>query len=219
MKKPIPWGRGIVTVLAIISLCIAIPFALQWRQMRAECADAEETVLAVLSDAFGTTGTVEAVFAPKYDFTCKEMLVLECDLPSRSRDDVWATVKGVRAQFAIIDHSGKILREAKLTDDRFLPFWTKPGTNSVQPAFLFHPVPPGEYRLRLTVNQPAMPLVGVPHRIIARYELCGIERLATVFMGGIALVSTVIGLSLTTGVILITRKKRRRARGGAGTSQ
>ena len=209
MKKPIPWGRGIATVLAVVALCIAIAFARQWWQMRTECADAEATVLAVLPDAFGTNGTVEVDFAPKYDFTCKEMLLVEHDLPDRSRDDVTATVKGLRAQLAIDDRTGKAVLEDEVTDEWFRPFWTEPGTNSALPAFFFHPLAPGDYRLRLTVKQPAMPLVGVSHRVVARYELCGIEHLATVFTGGIALVAALICLALSTGVILITRKKRR----------
>ncbi len=209
MKKPIPWGRGIAAVLAVVALCIAIPFASQWWQMRTECADAEATVLAVLPDALGTNGTVETDFAPKYDFTCKEMLVVEHELPDRSGDNVTATVKGLRAQLTIVDRSGKAVLDEEVTDDWFRPFWAKPGTNSVLPAFPFDPVPPGEYRLRLTVKQPAMPLVGVPHRVVARYELCGIEHLATAYIGGIALVAALICLALTTGVIVVTRKKRR----------
>lgn len=195
-----------------MALGVAIPFTRQWWQMRAECTDAEATVLAVVPDAFGTNGTVEVDFAPKYGFACKEILLVEHDLPGRSRDDVTATVKGLRAQLAIVDRTGKAVLEDEVTDEWFRPFWTEPGTNSVLPAFLFNPVPPGAYRLRLTVNQPAMPLVGVPHRVVARYQLCGIEHLATAFTGGIALIAAVVGLSLSTGVILVTRRKRRHSR-------
>ncbi len=209
MKKSIPCIRGIVTVLAVVALAVAISFANQWWQMRAECADAETTVLAILPDAFGTNGTAEADFAPKYDFTCKEMLVVEHDLPDRCRDDVTATVKGLLAKLTILDQTGKAVLEEEVTDEWFRPFWTEPGTNSVVPSFLFHPVPPGDYRLRITVKQPAMQLIGVPHRIVVRYELCGIEHLAAAFTGCIALVAALICLALGTGVIVFTRKRRR----------
>ena len=63
------------------ALAIAVPFAIRWWRMRVHCADAEAAVLAVLPDALGTNGTYRADFSPKYDFTCKEMLVVEHDLP------------------------------------------------------------------------------------------------------------------------------------------
>ncbi|MBN2581055.1 MAG: hypothetical protein JXB10_18880 [Pirellulales bacterium] len=209
MKEQIPWGRAIATVLAVGALAVSVSFVIPWWQMRAECADAERTVLAVLPNAFGTDGTVETDFSPKYDFTCKEMLVVEHGPPNRSRDDVMATVKELRAHLAIVDRAGKVVREEEVTDERFCPFWTKPGSNSVLPAFMFRPVPPGDCRLRLTVTQPAIPLADVPHQIVVRYGLCGIEYLATALTGGIALVAALIGLALTTGVIVVTRKKRK----------
>ncbi len=212
MKKPIPWGRGLATVLAVVAFCIAIVFAHQWWQTRRQCADAEATILAVLPDAFGTSGTVEAVFAPKYAFTCKEMLVVEHDLPDdRSPDGVMATVKGLDALLEIVAQSGKVALARELKDCVFSPCWAKSGAGSVLPAVFFSPVAAGEYRLRLTVKEPALPLVGVPHRIVFRYKLCGIEHLATVALGGIALVSALVCLALTTGVVLVTRTKRGQA--------
>jgi len=209
MKKRIAWGRGIAAVLAVAAFAIAMPFAMQWWQMRTRCADAEATVLAVLPDAFGTNGTFQADFSPKYDFTCKEVLVVEHDLPNRSRDDVTGTLDGLRADIVIVDSDAKAVFKRKITDDSFGPFWTGPDTNSVLPAFRFRPVPHGDYQLRITVHQPATLLAGVPHRIVARYELCGLEHLATAFTGGIALVAALVCASLTAGVILVTRKKRR----------
>jgi hypothetical protein len=209
MKKRIPWGRGIAVVLAVVALAVALPSAAQWWKMRTECADAEATDLAVLPNAIGTTGVVEVAFSPKYDFVCKEMLVVEHDLPDRSRDGVTATVTGLRAQLTVTDNTGKVLIEEKVTDDWFWPCRSGSDTNSFLPVFFFHPVRPGDYRLRLTVTQAAVPLVDVSHRVVARYQLCGIERLGVAFMGGTALLSTLICLALATGVVVTTRKKRR----------
>lgn len=207
MKKPIPWGRVIATVLAVVAFAAAVPSTCQWWNMRTECADAQATLLAVLPEAFGTNGTVEVDFCPKYSFTCKEMLLVEHDLPNRSPETVSAVLKGLQAQVAIIDRTGKAVLEKEVTDEWFRPFWADRGINSALPALLFHPVQPGSYRLRVTVREPAIPLIGVPHRVVARYELCGIERLAAAFTGGIALVAIMIGLSLTMGVILVTRRR------------
>lgn len=119
-----------------------------------------------------------------------------------------ATVKGLDALLEIVDHSGKVVLARELKDCVFGPCWTKSGTNSVLPAVFFHPVAAGEYRLRLTVKEPALPLVGVPHRVLFRYTLCGIEHFAAVALGVVALVSALVCLALATGVVLVTRTKR-----------
>jgi len=212
MKRTIPWGRAIATVLAVATFAVAVQSAGHWWQMRTKCADAEATVLAVLPDAFGTKGTTEVDFRPDYDFTCgREMLVVEHDLPNRSRDQVTATVKGLHAELTIVDGTGEAVLKEDLTDEWFCPFLLEQGTDSFLPAFPFHSVRSGHYRLRLTVTEPAVPLVGIPHRVVARYQLCGVDRIAATFMGGIALVSALVCLVLTTGVIVVTRRKRRHA--------
>jgi hypothetical protein len=209
MKKQLPWGRGIAAVLAAAALAIAVSFSLHWWQMRTQCADAKAAVLAVLPDVFGTNGTAQADFSPKYDFTCREVLVVEHDLPNCSRDGIRSTVSGLHADFIILDNTGKAVLEEDVTDDSFCPFWAGPDTNSFLPAFPFHPVPSGHYQLRVTVQQPARALIGVRHRIVARYELCGLEHLAAAFSGGIALVAALVSAILTTGIIAATRRNRR----------
>jgi hypothetical protein len=204
-----PLGRSIAGFVAAIMLVIGIYNLVGWWQLRSRCADAEVAELAAFQNAFGSMGTVQAEFNPKYNFTCKEMLLVEHTPADRSLDDRLATLDGLSAELVISDTSGNVILQRKLSKEQFHPFWTSEGAGSCLPAFGFTPVPAGNYQLRLTVNTPARSLINVPHRVVARYELCGIEYLAAMFMGGISLFAFIVFSIITIVIIVITRKKMR----------
>jgi hypothetical protein len=187
-----------VLALACGALCIAVLAGIQWVNMRARCVEAEATILAVLPDALGTSETVEVAFSPRYAFTCREMLVVEHALPDRSQDGVSSTLEGLRASLAILDQTGTAILDQELAAESAGAFVVRSGRDEVLPAFFFTPVPKGDYRLRLTVSRPSVALAAVPHRVVARYELCGIEHLATNMAGGMALVALMLFLGLVT---------------------
>ena len=209
MKNRFPWGRSIAGIVAAVLFAIGIDCCVYWWRMRTECADAAVTVLAAFENAFGSNGTFQAEFNPKYGFTCKEMLLVEHAPADCSREDVTATVDGLSADLVISDGDGNTILQETLTKDWFLPFWARGQTNTCLPAFLFSPVAPGRYQLRLTVHAPAHRLANLSHRVVVRYELCGIEYLAAAFTGAISLFAFIVAAIITLSIMAVTRKKKR----------
>ena len=211
-----PWGRCIAGVVAGVLFVFGIDCLVRWWQMRTKCADAAITELAAFPNAFGSNGTFQAEFNPKYNFTCKEMLLIEHVPADQSSDDVTAMIEGLSADFVISDKAGQTVFQETLTNDWVLPFWERGQTNTCLPAFLFRPVAPGHYQIRLTVHNPAHRLAKLPHRVVARYELCGIEYIAIAFTGGISLFAFIVASIITIGIILVTRKKKRHPNNNPG---
>lgn len=211
MKK-FPWVRCIIAIPALAALLIALSSGIEWKRLRFHRADARTAVIAELPNAFGSVGTVETDFNPKYGFTCKEMLLVEHTRPKHSENNYAEVLKGLQAHVEILKKDGTKEMEADITDKSFRPFWKNSEIDSVDPVFLFHPVYPGSYKLRITVTQPATLLARVPHKIKARYRLCGLEYFATTIIGIICIAASLLALILISIIIGITLGKRRRAR-------
>lgn len=205
-----PWGRSIAGILSASAFAIAVLFAWECWQLRGMCVNAQGTVLAVFENAFGAIGTFQSDFNPKYDFTCKEMLVVENGIGCRSYDDIGVMLAGLRASFVIHDMMGNIVLEDNLTDQSFRPTWANPDTGTFSPIFPFSPVKPGNYRIRLTVHEPAASLVNTSHQVAARYELCGVELLQTLVLGALSFLAFLTSMALIIGIVFITKRKRRR---------
>jgi len=205
-----PWGRIIAGILSAAAFIASVLFAWECWQLCKKCVDAQVTALAVFPDAFGATGTFQADFSPKYDFTCKEVLHVESGLPCRSYEDIGAILAGLRAVFVIEDVRGVVVLDENLTEESFRLTWTMPGADTFPPTFPFRPVRPGDYQIRLTVHEPAASLVNIPHRVVARYELCGVEHLAAIYLGSIAFVALLVSVSLVISVVVVTKRRQSR---------
>ncbi len=137
------------------------------------------------------------------------MLCVEFSLPGVSAEEVLRVVSGVKATIRIADSAGNTVLQQNLTADSFSLTW--PGQKTRQqpvPVFRFTPVPPGEYKLFLNVQQPASQLADIPHRVVANYELCGIERMATQFTGGFSAVCLLIGGGIFVTIFVTANKPR-----------
>lgn len=78
------------------------------------------------------------------------------------------------------------------------------------PIFPFHCNTEGTYQLKLTVEKGAPKLAGVPHALVVRYEICGMEYLIANIACLIGIFGCVIAGILAMSVILITLAKRRK---------
>ena len=201
-------GRAIAVAFAGLAIVIGICFGGSWYTISSSCDKAEAIDLASFADGFGKTGDHVAAFCPEYAFTCKEMLCVIPDSRVLSREDAEKIVSGVNASLRIVSPSGVVVGEWELTNEAFSRTW-RVGLEQAGPfpAFRFSPVPPGEYTIELNVQQPAAALVEIPHRVVAKYELCGIERLPALFSGAISVTFVVIG-GVVAAVALWPRKAK-----------
>ena len=145
---------------------------------------------------------------PQYAFTCKKMLCVTPDSRVLSREDAKTFVSGLNASLRTVSPSGVVVGEWELTNEAFSRTWRVDLEQAGPfPAFRFSPVPPGEYTIQLNVQQPAAALVEIPHRVVAKHELCGIERLPALFSGAISVTYFVIG-GAVAAVALWPRKAK-----------
>ena len=211
MKRALPWGRAIAGVIAVAGFAVGFYFLPDWWQFRSECADAEAAELAVFTDVFGDKGTYQTEFAPKYDFTCTNVLVVEYDPPSRSHEEAIAVLEGLKADLQILDKKGKVALQADLTKDGFHSIESANHGNTFWPEAYLHRVAPGDYQISLTVHEPASNLTEIQHRVVARYGFCGIEYIALAYVGAVTLAGFLVGAILVWVIVAVTRKKRSKA--------
>lgn len=69
------------------------------------------------------------------------------------------------------------------------------------------PFEKGYYTATITVTQGAPALRGVPQTVTLRYEVCGLEKLAAMFTGGIGIVCMVTGLVIGSLTVASLRKR------------
>lgn len=209
MKRRLPIGRIIVGIIAAIVFSYGAFGAWEWWGVRREVADAESAILAVFPDALAVPGAAEVAFCPKYNFTCKEMLMVEYEPPSVNWEEVRKAMAGIKGTMTIVDPTdGRVVMERELSEAGLSYTWSRTAPEARLPAFIFGSIR-GTYVLRLTVTEVPPALAGVPHRLVARYVLCGIEGLRVLVVGAIALVLLLISGGMVTGIVMVTRRKAR----------
>lgn len=127
------------------------------------------------------------------------------------------TLKGLEATLRIIDSGGRVV----LTEP-FPPTgeWLGPRSDGLV-VFRVAPFATGRYRVEVDVTAGASGLAGVKQRLVARYELCGLERLpgtiAYGFSAGCGMTALLIGAVLG-GMMAGARAGRVRGAADAGAS-
>lgn len=185
---------------AAVLLVLGLYAAYAWNRIHTKNVRAASTVLAAFPDAFGSNGTFQADFDPEYEHTCKEMLLVEQDTAGLTTTEVESMLEGLQATVSISDLSGRLLLNTEITGESFGAQRADPDGDTLLNAFFFNPVPRGHYRITLTVHAPAPRLIDCPHRVVAKYTLCGIEHIAGWFAGGVAL--ALLALSLVAGLAM-----------------
>jgi hypothetical protein len=190
--------------LAIVAAVIGANSAIKWRRMSDACSDAARTELAVFTNAFAAPGSFTADIAIKHGFACKDMLVVESQAFPEGSDDVEATLAGLRIIFQIERANGSTILDWPLEAGHFRPMRVESPMPGIVPVLFFRTLPAGNYRVELTVHEPAQVLVDVPHRVVLRYHLCGLEELAVTFSAGTAILAFLV--SGIIALILILRR-------------
>jgi hypothetical protein len=134
------------------------------------------------------------------------MLCVEVDLPSETEEETRAVVADLKASMRIVIAPHDAVLDRQLTEEDFWPTWSATQGSQPIPAVQFSPVRPDEYEITLQVEEPASQLVGIPHRVVAKYALCGIERMQVLFTGGLAIVCFLVGGGLITWVGVSLRR-------------
>jgi hypothetical protein len=149
--------------------------------------------LAVLPDALGKEGTMEADFCPKHGFFHGYGLVVEpIDDGIDWGKDVQKPMKGIEGNVLVL-LGDKTEREIPLEAEGFFRQHLGPEGKRVLPGLSLHFGRPGNYVLRINVTKVPPALVGVPHRVVARYQMCGLERLQARVMWAIAAAFLFVG--------------------------
>ncbi|MFM9996783.1 MAG: hypothetical protein ACKVU4_13400 [Phycisphaerales bacterium] len=171
------WWIGLC--VAILSLVGAIKFftdGREWHRRFDEWLVARPIDLPVDLSA---PGTFEGSFLQTCSVTHAEVIeVVTPDTPTGGAPDA-ERFTGLQGVLTIMDEHGREVLREKLP-----PSWEILGPNSeATRVFRVRPFREGRYRLTVDVAAGAPALSGVAQRLVARYELCGLERLpGTVFL-------------------------------------
>lgn len=208
-----PWGRIVAGVIGVVILFVAIYFLLHSREMRrvADAALVAEPVHQRVD--VSKPGKFTGEFRQTFRGACQGYLEIVPDkLPSTEREAV-TLLRGLQGHFSIVGSDGRVVHQNGIAEAAFVAFqmdkdhWTPALGHGDYFSF-----DKGVYQIRLVVDHGAPALAGVPHSLVARYGLCGLEYLPAQIEWLIGIAGCVIAgvLLLPVAFIIIAERRRHR---------
>ncbi len=156
---------------------------------------------------------VPARYSAPFHQTCAvaHAEVFGVEFPVGAPADPEAAMRGLRATLTLEDSAGRALIREHVPDEyaRRWPGWEWP----MEPLLRSEAsVPEGDYTMTLVVHQGADGLAGVRARIVARYELCGLELMPATFMNWIGIGLGVLGVVVGLPMAATAQRWRRQVR-------
>lgn len=143
------------------------------------------------------TGSITVPFLQTCEVSHGEVLFIHLEPGIDSDDEVDELFTGLSATIVISDSDGKKVKDVKI--DRST-LWRFDGAEDFLLA-RFRPFERGEYVAILRVDSGATKLANHEQLIYAKYELCGLEHLAVVFLGAFSVGAGLIGLVASAFVV------------------
>jgi len=201
-----PWGRIVAGAVAALVLVIAANFLFASAQARSRADAARVAEPIRLAVDFSKPGTYTGKLNHTFCNACSDYLEIITESPLTSRESAMEIAEGLKGHLTIAEPQGTVI-----TEQSFGPKFgcTQVASDRWVPIIDFGHFPEGVYNLNITVDAGVPRLTGIPHSLVGRYQLCGIEYIPAEILrllgiGGCSL-SALIGLV----IVVVTVKKRR----------
>jgi hypothetical protein len=103
--------------------------------------------------------------------------------------------EGLKGKISLVDSAGEVVHEADFAAADLL-------------ASFDLPAPEGVYSLVVEVTEAAKDLEGMEQALTARYLLCGMEVMPAPIYGLWGMLSTLLGVGIVAGAVIVTLKRR-----------
>jgi hypothetical protein len=203
-----PWGRIIAGAIAAIILCISVEFFLSAAEDR-HVADAAQVAEPIhLKVDLSKPGVYRGEFYHTFRGAHSDFLQIVPESPFKSHEEAVAIVKGLRGSVSIVGSDGTVVCAQRFGPDQFPTVQIEnEGTFPLLGSSHFD-FDEGVYELTLTVDQGAPGLAGVPHVLVGRYGLCGIEYMAAEIGWMIGVAGCVIAGIIVLAIVVVSLRKR-----------
>ncbi|MFQ6035877.1 MAG: hypothetical protein ACE5NM_08540 [Sedimentisphaerales bacterium] len=138
------------------------------------------------------------------------MLRIEANTAFPSVEQARAVTHGLVGNFQITDAAGTLVYEQEFTSEDFRPTAADGKENVFYPRLRITQFRTGLYDFHLNVTEGAPALAGVPHALVARYVLCGVEFMAPTLAALGSLICFVIACPVLLVIIIVTRRERKK---------
>lgn len=187
--RHLAFGRLFGLSLAASSLGVAV-FA-GWLSYRRSC-DYEAWVTARPLETpmdLSHPGSITVPFHQTCVISHGEYLMLDCDRGGRAEGTLEELLRGLSGSLVIEDQAGKEVVNQSLWVQQPADILEREIVLTDLPSF-----PEGEYQATISIKRGVPALAGTPQIVFAKYQLCGLERLAVPVFGFISFCATVVCL-------------------------
>lgn len=200
------------TVIRIIAILIAVPFFVfgviffvESQELFAKFNDWREARPVDIEVDFSKPGAYSSNFEQTCSISHGELFGLEVPKSILSNTGSDSLLKGLDANFIITDSDGNTIVSLMFPDP-----------NTYKKEFYFdnfvplnqeRPFRNGTYRISICVSKGSPALSGIEQRFVARYLLCGLERLPAEILHKASIVCFVIGGTIVFVIGLISAIK------------
>jgi len=165
-------GRKIAYSIALLLLIAGFMFLPAFYKNRNKCREAEKALPITLNVDLSKPGKYSGLIKQTATFTCGEIMVFVTGKPFNSYEAASKALKGIKGTLEIKDQL-----KFDFNEDSFASFSDNSQPNCFFPCLRFRPFTKGEFPLTLEIREGASGLSGSHQKLIAKYELCGIEKL------------------------------------------
>jgi len=140
---------------------------------------------------FSKTGKYESRFEQTCSSSHGEIIGLQVPESAISNSNMKILLKGLDADCVITESNGVEIVSVDLPAEGVE--WGEPCFGNLISLEKIHPFRKGTYKISVSVLEAAPSLTGIEQRLVARYELCGLERMPGVVLRLASYVCFVIG--------------------------
>jgi hypothetical protein len=178
------------------------------RDWRRECEAAQVAEPIHLTVDVSKPGEILGEFHQTFRAACSGYLQIVPQSPPSSEKEALALIKGLRGHFSIVGYDRRDVHERGIAEAGFvaLPIDKDHWAPALERDYFSFDK--GVYQIRLVVDHGAPALAGVPHSLVARYGLCGIEYVPAQILSLIGIVGCIIGGIILLAVALIAISER-----------
>ena len=205
-----PWGRIVTGVVAAVILLLAVPLFFTSADIRRRADEAQAADLLRLNADLSKPGVYSGKFKHNFSPAHGNCVQILTGLPSTSYEETAAIVEGMTGCLTITRLDDGVSYKQNFGPKHFESMWFDNATRV--PVIRFRCSRETSYELKLAVEKGASRLVGVPHTVVVRYEICGMEYMSAAFLWLIGVAGCSIAGIIILVIVVVTIKKRRAAK-------
>lgn len=153
-----------------------------------------------------------STYGSRFEQTCSvshgEFIGLELPKQVLNKSKVQTLLRDLKANCIITDSNGFEIVSVDLSAGNFLN--DEPFCENIVLLNMMERIENGTYQISVSVSQGAPELAGIEQRLVARYQLCGLERMPGVVLRLGSYVCFVAGLVIVFITLWVSTKKARK---------